>query len=113
MLNFIILTKQFSVPMAIVDYIPVFLFGIACFILIKSFTKDMNKAQFALFSCGICAKVCPLNNITMVDGKPVWGNDCIHWSACINRCPKLAIEYGKKTQGKNRYVAKKYSSLEE
>ena len=64
-------------------------------------------------SCGICAKVCPLNNIKMIDGKPVWGNDCIHCSACINRCPKLAIEYGKKTQGKNRYVAKKYNPKEE
>jgi ferredoxin len=59
-------------------------------------------------SCGICAKVCPLNNIKIIDGKPVWGKDCIHCSACINRCPKLAIEYGKKTIGKNRYVAKKY-----
>jgi ferredoxin len=59
-------------------------------------------------SCGICAKVCPLTNIKIVEGKPVWGKDCIHCSACINRCPKLAIEYGKKTQGKNRYVAKKY-----
>ena len=64
-------------------------------------------------SCGICAKACPLNNITMVDGKPVWGNDCIHCSACINRCPKIAIEYGKKTQGRNRYVAKKYNAKEE
>ena len=52
----------------------------------------------------------PLNNINMVDGKPVWGNTCIHCSACINRCPKLAIEYGKKTIGKNRYVAKKFIS---
>lgn len=61
-------------------------------------------------SCGICAKVCPLNNITMVDGRPVWDKTCIHCSACINRCPKLAIEYGKKTIGKNRYVAKKFLS---
>ena len=61
-------------------------------------------------SCGICAKVCPLNNITMIEGKPVWGKTCIHCSACINRCPKLAIEYGKKTIGKNRYVAKKFIS---
>ena len=59
-------------------------------------------------SCGICAKVCPLNNIKITDGKPVWGKSCIHCSACINRCPKTAIEYGKKTQGKNRYVAKKF-----
>ena len=51
--EFMVLTKDFSVPMAIVDYIPVFLFGIACFILLKYFTKNMNKAQYALFSCGV------------------------------------------------------------
>ena len=50
--NFIILAKEFSVSMALVDFIPVIMFGIACFILMKHFTKDMNKAQFALFSCG-------------------------------------------------------------
>lgn len=61
-------------------------------------------------NCGICAKVCPLNNIEIVDGKPKWGKDCCHCSACINRCPKKAIEYGKKTQGKNRYVAPKFVS---
>lgn len=59
-------------------------------------------------SCGICEKVCPLNNIKITDGKPVWGKDCIHCSACINRCPRTAIEYGNKTHGKNRYVAKKF-----
>ena len=53
MFEFLILTKEFSVPMALVDYIPVFLFGFACFILLKSFTKDMNKTQFSLFSCGV------------------------------------------------------------
>ena len=53
MSGLVFLTKDFSLPMAIVDYIPVFLFGIACFILLKYFTKDMNKAQFALFSCGV------------------------------------------------------------
>ena len=53
---------------------------------------------------------CPLNNITVVEGITVCGKTCIHCSTCINRCPKLAIEYGKKTQGKNRYVAKKFIS---
>lgn len=60
--------------------------------------------------CGLCEKVCPLNNIKLVDKKPTWGNNCIHCTACINRCPKEAIEYGKKTQGKNRYVAIKYKA---
>lgn len=54
-------------------------------------------------SCGLCEKVCPLGNITLQNGRPVWGKDCTHCMACICSCPKEAIEYGKKTQGKIRY----------
>ena len=54
-------------------------------------------------SCGQCARLCPMNNITIQNGKPVWGSDCTHCMACICRCPAKAIEYGKKSQGKPRY----------
>lgn len=54
-------------------------------------------------SCGTCVERCPLNNIKLVDGKPTWGKECTHCMACIAGCPKEAIEYGKKTQGKTRY----------
>ena len=53
--------------------------------------------------CGTCAQRCPLNNIKLTDGKPVWGDSCTHCMACIAGCPKEAIEYGKKTVGKPRY----------
>lgn len=53
--------------------------------------------------CGKCVDRCPLNNIKLVNGKPSWGKDCTHCMACIAGCPKEAIEYGKKTQGKPRY----------
>ena len=58
--------------------------------------------------CGLCAKSCPLNNIQLVDKKPVWGDNCTHCVACINRCPKHAIEYGKMSLGKPRYVCPEY-----
>ena len=58
--------------------------------------------------CGLCAKSCPLNNIQIVDKKPVWGDNCTHCVACINRCPKHAIEYGKMSLGKPRYVCPEY-----
>lgn len=53
--------------------------------------------------CGKCETRCPLNNVKLVNGKPVWGNHCTHCMACIAGCPTEAIEYGKKTQGKPRY----------
>ena len=59
-------------------------------------------------SCGKCEKDCPLNNIRLQDGHPIWGNRCTHCMACICGCPKLAIEYGKSSQGKPRYQCPDY-----
>lgn len=53
--------------------------------------------------CGVCASRCPLNNITLQGGKPVWGGHCTHCMACICYCPAAAIEYGKKSVGQPRY----------
>ena len=76
----------------------------------------VNPAFYALFvkdgpfrvserctGCGQCAKRCPLNNITLPNGRPVWGGSCTHCMACICYCPAEAIEYGKKSLGKPRY----------
>lgn len=54
-------------------------------------------------SCGKCVERCPLNNIRLQNGRPVWGQNCTHCMACIGGCPKQAIEYGKKTIGRQRY----------
>lgn len=53
--------------------------------------------------CGKCAGLCPVNNIHLVNRKPVWDGNCTHCMACICGCPGEAIEYKKKTQGKPRY----------
>jgi len=53
--------------------------------------------------CGYCVAACPLNNISLSDGKPVWSEHCTQCMACICGCPKEAIEYGRKTEGKVRY----------
>ncbi len=61
-------------------------------------------------SCGKCRQLCPLKVIELNDGKPVWrGRSCAHCMSCIQNCPVCAIEYGNKTQKKNRYYFKKYS----
>jgi len=59
--------------------------------------------------CGKCARLCPLNVIELVDGKPVWnGKGCAHCMSCIQNCPTEAIEYGERTQRKRRYRFDKY-----
>lgn len=54
-------------------------------------------------SCGKCANVCPMNNIEISDGRPVWADNCTHCMSCICKCPADAIEYGKKSKGQPRY----------
>lgn len=55
-------------------------------------------------SCGLCEMVCPMNNIKMENGKPVFNGQCIACYACIHRCPKAAINIGNKTQNHGRYI---------
>ncbi len=77
----------------------------------------VNTAFYALFvkskafyaddrcvACGKCEQVCPTNCVKLEKGKPVWGEGCTHCMACICRCPAEAIEYGKKSVGKKRYL---------
>ena len=65
------------------------------------------RVTSACISCGRCASVCPLNNIHMENGRPVWKHNCTHCMACICRCPTGAIEYGKHSEGLPRYVCGK------
>jgi ferredoxin len=55
--------------------------------------------------CGLCASVCPCSAIGMEQGRPVWQKkQCIHCLGCIHRCPLAAIQYGKATAKRGRYV---------
>lgn len=53
--------------------------------------------------CGLCVKRCPLNNIQLSAGRPVWQGGCTHCMACIGGCPVEAIEYGTKSKGRRRH----------
>ena len=60
-------------------------------------------ATDACVSCGKCAQRCPLNNISIADGRPVWHGNCTHCMACIGGCPEEAIEYKSASKGNRRY----------
>lgn len=55
-------------------------------------------------SCGICKKVCPVDNIIMISGKPTFQHHCEQCVACIQYCPVKAINYKNKTQKRTRYM---------
>jgi len=60
-------------------------------------------AQDTCTSCEICVKVCPVNNITLVEGMPQWQHKCQQCLACINFCPEKCIQFGDKTLKTQRY----------
>ena len=88
---------------------------------IKSFKGGIGNLEYKIFknifknkdkkfnvndkciSCGMCKKICPVDNIVLEDGKPKWNGKCTDCMACINICPKEAINIGKSTITKNRY----------
>jgi MinD superfamily P-loop ATPase len=73
------------------------------------FHKNVNESDQHFLAdencnnCGICEKVCPVNNIILVEGNPQWHHKCQQCLACINFCPENAIQYGKRTIGRGRY----------
>ena len=52
--------------------------------------------------CGICAKVCPVSNIEMVDKCAINGDRCEFCLACIHFSPHQAMELGHKPTLKER-----------
>ena len=43
--------------------------------------------------CGTCVRICPMGNISLVDGKAAFSDNCISCFACYHRCPENAIDY--------------------
>lgn len=59
--------------------------------------------------CGLCARVCPVKNITAPKGQlPQWQHNglCTTCFSCYHHCPKHAINFGLRTKGKRQYYFK-------
>ncbi|MEG1826786.1 MAG: EFR1 family ferrodoxin [Gordonibacter sp.] len=82
-------------------------------ILMSAFTgkdeKPRSTAEFYALTncihCGQCADLCPTNTVTIIEGTPRWAElGCTQCLGCLHRCPVNAIQYGKKTETRGRYV---------
>ena len=55
--------------------------------------------------CGRCSRICPSQAIEMIDRIPTWTKKkCLRCTACINRCPFKALQFGRSTSKRGRYV---------
>ena len=67
--------------------------------------KERKVDAAKCINCGTCAKVCPLDLISLVDGIPQFTNGCVSCFACAQWCPVSAISIGKlKICKKNKYT---------
>lgn len=62
------------------------------------------RAEDSCVGCGLCARVCPVNNIRIDEGHPQWRNHCTQCAACFHHCPKNAVQYGSLTKKKGQYL---------
>jgi len=53
--------------------------------------------------CGICKRVCPVKNIEIVEGRPVWQDHCSQCLACFHWCPVKAVSVGKTFSQRHQY----------
>ncbi len=61
------------------------------------------KVSNACVACGQCARICPRENIKIVDGKARIGTNCIQCLGCLQYCPKSAISIGEITDKREHY----------
>ncbi|MFC1617074.1 EFR1 family ferrodoxin [Candidatus Margulisiibacteriota bacterium] len=87
------------------------------FFLFNLITKLFYKASIKAFpkldkfynvddkcsGCGICTKICPVENIKLINMKPKWNSNCEQCLACLQWCPEEAIQYNKITSTRKRY----------
>ena len=59
--------------------------------ILKKDTAQSYTVNEDCIRCGICAKVCPADNITLAEDKVHFSDHCEVCCACLHNCPKNAI----------------------
>ena len=57
----------------------------------KSYSDKLRIDENRCISCGKCEKLCPMNNIKVIDKKVMQNNQCTMCYRCVNNCPKQAM----------------------
>jgi len=72
-------------------------------VMFKGWESLAFKADEKCDGCGICVKICPVDNIVLAGKNPVWGKTCAGCFACIQWCPKDSIHLGTSDMNVKKY----------
>ena len=61
------------------------------------------KVSGACIGCGTCERLCPRENIRIVNGRAQIGTNCVQCLGCLQFCPQKAISIGSITDRREHY----------
>jgi len=68
------------------------------------YKEKQLRASDACTGCGLCAQLCPVGNIIILEGKPEFSHqNCTNCLACLHWCPNAAIDCDKQTARRGRF----------
>jgi len=72
--------------------------------LFVAFLRRKLRADERCISCGLCERICPVGNIRLLNGRPQFDRRCILCLRCLHNCPREAIQIGRVTINKTRWL---------
>lgn len=86
-------------------FIPLFFARFCNRMFVKECPRDARKfyVNNQCTACGTCVKICPTQNVKLVDERPTWGSDCEQCLACLQWCPEAAIHFKGASESSSHY----------